>query len=236
MITNKTFVTWDGKYVSNLIFNILEGLSQGTVNSTPLFNIYNSKVLNIDGLNSNNNTHSIAFADDLVIYVVDRDPAIVNEKLLTLSSNVNKFYLNWNLKTNPKKCESIVFHQPLRFIGNKKRENIKNFQINLVTDNNVHQIENKKSVRYLGVQLDYLMRMNQHIELQLNKAKIAFKAYCRLFMSKNVDPRAKVICYLLLVRPIATYGSPIWWNMSASMAEKLRRFERSCLRTCMHIL
>ena len=71
MISNNTFVTWDGKVIATLLFKILEGLSQGKVNSPLLFNIYNCKVLNVAGLNTNNSTYSIAFADDLVIYVAD---------------------------------------------------------------------------------------------------------------------------------------------------------------------
>ena len=234
MISNKSFVTWDGKLISSLVFKILEGLSQGTINSPILFNIYNSKVLNIAKLNSNNNTYSIAFADDLVVYVADRDPTIVNENLQKLTTRINNYYLHWNLKINPGKCETIVFHQPLRFLSPKKREIIRNFQINFVFDNNTYAVDNKKSVKYLGMQLDYLLRMNNHIDLQLKKASDAFKKCCRLFLCKNIENRAKVICYLLLIRPILTYGAPIWWNMSASMAEKLRRFERSCLRTCLH--
>ena len=233
-ITNKTFVTWDGKNISTLLFKILEGLSQGTVNSPTLFNIYNNKILNIAGLNKNNNTYSIAFADDLVIYVADQDPAVVNEKLQSLVTSVNNYYLNWNLKSNPQKCEIIIFHKPLRFLAPSKRVKIKNFQINLVLNNKTHKIEVKKSVRYLGVQLDYLIRMNNHIEIQLKKASDSFKKYCRLFMCKYLEARAKIICYLLLIRPIITYGAPIWWNMSASMAEKLRLFERSCIRTCLN--
>ena len=30
-----------------------------------------------------------------------------------------------------------------------------------------------------------------------------------------------------------TYGCPIWYNMSASLMEKIRRFERKCIRACL---
>lgn len=35
---------------------------------------------------------------------------------------------------------------------------------------------------------------------------------------------------MLLIRPIITYACPIWWNLGAAQAEKIRKFERSCLR------
>ncbi|XP_076388847.1 uncharacterized protein LOC143264617 [Megachile rotundata] len=37
----------------------------------------------------------------------------------------------------------------------------------------------------------------------------------------------------LLVRPILSYGCPIWSDISAGTMEKLRTFERKCLRVCL---
>ncbi|XP_076221690.1 uncharacterized protein LOC143176940 [Nomia melanderi] len=37
----------------------------------------------------------------------------------------------------------------------------------------------------------------------------------------------------LLIRPILTYGCPIWYNISAGTMEQLRVFERKCLRACL---
>lgn len=35
-----------------------------------------------------------------------------------------------------------------------------------------------------------------------------------------------------MIRPIITYGCPIWFNISPSVMEKIRAFERKCLRAC----
>ena len=40
---------------------------------------------------------------------------------------------------------------------------------------------------------------------------------------------------MLLIRPIITYGVPIWWNTNAATMEKFRRFERSCLRAALNL-
>ena len=40
---------------------------------------------------------------------------------------------------------------------------------------------------------------------------------------------------MLLVRPIITYAAPIWWNISASSMEKIRKFERNCLRAALQM-
>lgn len=36
-----------------------------------------------------------------------------------------------------------------------------------------------------------------------------------------------------MIRPIITYACPIWFNISADMMERLRVFERRCLRACL---
>ena len=40
---------------------------------------------------------------------------------------------------------------------------------------------------------------------------------------------------MLLIRPIITYAAPIWWNSGAATIEKIRKFERSCIRASLHV-
>ena len=75
----------------------------------------------------------------------------------------------WNLKTNPSKCETIVFHRPRNTMSINKSNDIKNIQIKIKINNNIHTIEHKKVVRYLGVMIDSLLRLNIHITTQLKK-------------------------------------------------------------------
>ncbi|KAL7292265.1 hypothetical protein TKK_0013878 [Trichogramma kaykai] len=77
--------------------------------------------------------------------------------------------------------------------------------------------------------------MHNHIDTQLKKAQTAFRALSNLFHNKYLNHKAKIICYLLLIRPTITYASPIWWNCSASTMEKIRKFERACLRSSLHM-
>ncbi|OXU25214.1 hypothetical protein TSAR_003005 [Trichomalopsis sarcophagae] len=205
---------------------IIEGLMQGTVNSSELFNIYTYNIPIMFDQNSPNDPtiHSVAFADDFIVLIADRRPSIVQERLEAI-----------NLRINPSKCETILFRfRPLRFLNNNIRKEIKNFQIS-ITSNGNHIITHKKNVRYLGVQINYLLRLNAHVYNQLNKAKNTFRANSKIFFNKNLSARVKMICYLLLIRPIITYASPGWWNVSASVMEKIRKFERSCLRASLHV-
>ncbi|CAD6236622.1 GSCOCG00012474001-RA-CDS, partial [Cotesia congregata] len=93
-------------------------------------------------------------------------------------------------------------------------------------------VPRKTTVRYLGVHLDYTLKNKDHLDTQLKAASNAFKSNSRIFYSKYLSVKAKIICYQLLVRPILTYAAPIWWNSNPTTMEKLRAFERRCLRAC----
>lgn len=237
LIKNNAFVVSDGNSISPIAREILEGLMQGRVSSPRLFNTFTKKVLLLfkQRIRLPIPSHVAAYADDLINYCADKNPAVVQDNLQIMLNETNNYYREWNLRINPSKCETILFHRPLRFINSNRRELIHNFKIKLNDpDNNIdHPIAHKKVVRYLGVQLDYLLRFNEHVTTQLAKAREAFNKLIRLFLNNNIQSSAKVIAYVLMVRPIITYAAPIWWNLSASTMEKLRAFERSCLRTAL---
>ena len=160
MITGRSFVIWDGKRISQMVFLLLEGLGQGIVSSPPLFNIYTKEVLKFKierSITKNNSLRieRLAFADDLIVYVIGEDPAQICEALERIVKVINEYYLLRNLKINPSKCETIVFHEPLRFLTPSTREKIKKFKITIRLDNVEHLVQHKNVVKYLGVKLDY---------------------------------------------------------------------------------
>lgn len=124
-----------------------------------------------------------------------------------------------------------MFRQNLVYANKNIRRNYKTF---CIKDGN-EVIPHKDCVRYLGVYLDEKIKFNKHIETQLMKAKRAFFQHKRLFYSKILNAKIKIICYLLLIRPIIAYGCPVWYNLSASQMEKARQFERKCLRVCLRM-
>ncbi|CAB0040078.1 unnamed protein product [Trichogramma brassicae] len=236
MLSNRDFVIWNGSITSDFTFNITEGLMQGTVNSPILFNIFTHGVCNLAGLNQGDGTYSLAFADDYVLLVADKDPQIIERKIQHLATEINKYYTNWNLKINPDKCELIIFHRPLNQIAAQKRTAIKNINITMKQNNIEHKIPRKKIVKYLGVHFDYLPSQNaQSYRHPIEKSPNRIQSAIEPLFNKYLNHKAKIICYLLLIRPIITYASPIWWNCSASTMEKIRKFERVCLRSSLHM-
>ena len=92
--------------------------------------------------------------------------------------------------------------------------------------NPTNEVPQKKVVHYLDVHLDFKLNYNEHVKLQIDQAQKVFIANKRIFYSKNLDKKVKLLllhvtCYKLLLRPILIYGCPIWFNISASTMEKI---------------
>lgn len=228
MIGERSFFVDNGSAYSNE-FAMKEGLQQGTVNSPLLFNIYISDLMYIFNINKDKMKSALAFADDLIIYASGRNCSLIQKNLQNLFEKIYDYYNTWKLKINLDKCETILFRPTLRKTTNSFKKNYKNFKIEI----NNKTIPHKNQVKYLGINFDDRLHFNKHVEIQQQKARAAFMIHKNLFYNKYLDPKVKLLCYQLLVRPIITYGCSIWFNQSASVMERLRAFERSCLRACL---
>ncbi|CAG5106456.1 Similar to pol: RNA-directed DNA polymerase from mobile element jockey (Drosophila melanogaster), partial [Cotesia congregata] len=228
MLTGNYFYTWDGLSLSTEKFSILEGLQQGRVLSPILFNIFDSFTNDATKLEENG-VHSISFADDRVIYIADPNVDIMKAKLQDRVNKINDHYLRWNLKINGLKSEIIFFRRPCKQIKVSQYNRIKAAKITITDHLGLKtDIPVKKTVKYLGVTFDHLLHMTNHHKAQLEKAKKAIKINSRIFYNRNLSPKAKLICYQLLIRPLITYAAPILWNMNHTVM----RLERSALRSC----
>ncbi|XP_046734973.1 uncharacterized protein LOC124404685 [Diprion similis] len=232
MLHDKYFHVCDGSNTSSIKFAIADGLQQGTVNSPILFNIFNSDILTLFDLNKVASKKAIAFADDLVVYISGNKPSELKVQLQELSIKLIDYYNTWKLKINTSKCETILFRPNLKFANRDTKKNWRNFSIS-DGRNGGHAVPHKNIVKYLGINIDFQLKFNLHVNAQLARAQKAFNSANRLFYCKYLDKRIKILCYLLLIRPIITYGCPIWFNLSAGTMDKIRVFERKCIRACL---
>ena len=175
------------------------------------------------------------FADDIVVYLAGNRINNVRNGLEEAVEKITRYFITWNLRINPSKCETILFRKPLAKLSSKVKAGSKDFSITALVPGTNERITvpHKKVVRYLGVQIDYLLRGNRHADIQLEKANRAYLANSRAFRNKYLSPKAKTILYMLLVRPIITYAAPIWWNFNHTTGEKMRSLQRKCLRACL---
>ncbi len=74
LTTNRKFKTWNGDNFSTQMFDIVEGLMQGTVTSPILFIIFMYMIPMLFDLNKDNDTYSAAFVDDFIFLVAGKHP------------------------------------------------------------------------------------------------------------------------------------------------------------------
>lgn len=227
LLYNREFKMTNGKITTEKSFKWENGLQQGTILAPILYNIYTSQLIKSKHINSQT-CQSIAYADDMIIYSPGSNINIIKQKLQASFNRVNDILLKWKITINKNKCETILFRKPLNFANKDIRKNWKNLNIQL--DDTI--IEQKIMVKYLGIKIDHFLYFNKHIAIQLNVAKGAYGTLGKLFHGKYLNQNVKLLCYKSLIRPIITYGAPIWFNINASNMEKLRIFERKCIRAC----
>ena len=162
--------------------------------------------------------------DDLIIHVTGRKTETIRKELQELFNKISDYYYTWKLKVNGSKCETILFRPKTSKIGPTEREHYKKFHLKEKA-NEGDLIPHKNCVKYLGVNRDEKLNYKQHIEIQLCKASKAFWKTKRLFYSRHLNSNVKIMCYQTLIRPIITYGCPIWYNIPTSVMEKIRIFE-----------
>ncbi|KAI4480017.1 hypothetical protein M0802_014301 [Mischocyttarus mexicanus] len=144
-----------------------------------------------------------------------------------------KYIVNYTIIFNNAINYSYYPSRPVKHIKAAQHKKIMEATLT-VSDHNYRAvaIPHKKTVKYLGVTLDHLLRLNKHHCIQLNKARLAIKANSRIFYNSNLEAKAKIICYQLLIRPLLTYAAPVLWNTGSTVMEKYRRLERAVLRSC----
>lgn len=95
-----------------------------------------------------------------------------------------------------------------------------------------------KCVRFLGVHFQRNNRINRHLDIRLEKARRARGKIQRLLQNRHIPIGTKVAIYKQYLRPVLTYGSPVWCrqpSITSHQMERLRRFERSCSRLAANI-
>lgn len=173
----------------------------------------------------------LQYADDILVYLscknLLRGQDFINDYLNTIQDHLAK----WKIKLNPKKIEAIVFKGT-----NKQHSNGVNRSHKLVMINvGGHPIALQNEIKYLGIIFSKRPTFSKHVTHTLTKATKAYHGIKHILKRVNkLDTKIKLLCYKQLIRPIIAYGFPAWAGISAHQMERLRVFERKCLRACIN--
>lgn len=233
MLRGKKFLVINGKGDASSIFELKDGLQQGAVNSPILFNIFIYDLLTLFGINDNPKIKGIAFADDIIIYMSNPDLETLRIGLEKLFRNVLNYFHTWKLKCNVEKCETILFRPKMSEVKTKYLKVWRDF--NIKPEEEKEPLNHKTCVKYLGTMIDEQLKFTTQFKNMISKARATFFSNSKLFYSKMLNKKVKLLCYILLVRPHYTYACQNWFNLSAVQMEKIRVFERQCLRVCLNL-
>lgn len=111
------------------------------------------------------------------------------DKLQGIFERIHSYYHSWKLNINITKCETILFRPSLLSAANRDLKRFyKTFTIRESLPNG-QPIPHKKYLKYLGIHIDEKLKFNNHIDIQLTKARKAFLIHKRLFHSKYLHQK-----------------------------------------------
>ena len=213
-ISERSFRVRCGNRLSSSRF-LPAGLPQGSVLSPVLFNVYIADFKLVKNINF------AQYADDSAVILEGKssNKIIKNMRLALLSAK--KYFHKWKIKINETKTQAIIF--PF----NKSPKRIPTVPLMF----NGHRIELSHTIKYLGLSLDKKLTFKQHL---LNAAEKALKCSrslcCILNRKSHLNTKNKLILYKTCIRPILTYGSPIWISCAKTHKSKIQRVQNKILK------
>jgi len=183
------------------------GVPQGSVLGPLLFLLYINDIVDM----FTDNVAIKLFADDIKIYMeIDNTSQAVRFQD-SINSIVN-WAETWQLKLSYSKC------QHLRVSLRKT-----NFPSTYLLCGNV--LPSVQECRDLGVSVDHTLCFTGHICNIVAKAKQRSSQILRFFLSK--DPEVLTKAFVVYVRPILEYSSPVWSPSTVTWINKLESVQRS---------
>ena len=135
---------------------------------------------------------------------------------------------NWKIFLNPSKTEFTIFTKSTKMIE-KMNNGIVKFEN--------HTFKWSPVVKYLGIYLDTKLLFKNHIEKSIKKANgICFSSYyCLLNRKSPVSLDSKLRIYKSCIRPLMTYGCPVFANAAKCHINKMQLLQNKILRMILNV-
>ena len=197
---------------------VTRGCPQGGVLSPLMWDLVVDALLEI--LNRNG-FYTQGYADDITILIRGKFNGTISDRMNLALKLVQNWCERVELRVNPAKTIVVPFTRKTKL--EDLRPPTLSGQVIRFSD----------EVKYLGVILDKRLTWNNHLERQINRAKMSLWT-CRGLAGKKwgLNPKMMYWLYVTMVRPIITYGAIVWWNKLDQITAciKLERLQRmACL-------
>ncbi|GFT09364.1 probable RNA-directed DNA polymerase from transposon BS [Trichonephila clavipes] len=202
-LVNRTFKVRVNNTLS-LPHNVNTGVTQGSLLGPVHFNIY------LNDIPSHPHTMLNLYVDDTAILATFK-----NHKSITSALKNTWHYFNqWKIKINVYKTVAVLFTKRLK----------------PVTPPTLYStpLQWSKNTKYLGLILDKNLTCKHHILHSHDKFRNALRSiYPLICRNSKMDMFNKVLLYTAVLRPILSYGCPVWGYAAKSNVKILETAQNS---------
>ncbi|KAI4474640.1 hypothetical protein M0804_014746 [Polistes exclamans] len=191
---------------------IKAGVPQGSILGPIRYTLYTADIP------INDNCTVLTFADDTAMFTVNKDPQQAVQLLQNQINSLEDWLYNRKIKVNCTKCKHITF--------TLRRGTVPKIQLYNT------EVPQTSTVKYLGLHLDSKLTWKKHISAKIEQIRIKRKQMAWLTGKKSkLSIKNKLLIYKTIIKPIWTYGLPLWGIAAKSHITKLEAQQSITLRT-----
>ncbi|GFX24322.1 RNA-directed DNA polymerase from mobile element jockey [Trichonephila clavipes] len=167
------------------------GVAQGSLLGPLLFNLY------INDIPEYTLTKLNMFADDTAVQTTFKRITSVTYALNKHLKLLQKYYDRWKISINVEKSAAVLFTKKRKIPPPPTMYNT--------------TIPWSQSTKYLGITFDKNLTWKTHIQHTRRKfRKIMFKLFPLIDRNSELSRNNKVLLFTAVMRPILSYGCPVW--------------------------
>ena len=190
-------------------FTVLNGTPQGSPLSPIISAVYTTPLLRITERWDPGSGSAKLYVDDGGIITAGATYRSAIQKTAMHYEEVTDWLRRCGLRTNPEKCELIVFHNS-RWSPNLKG-NLPSYIGLRDATHGVITVRHSSLVRYLGIFFHESLNWSHHVKIMANRACSTIRALHILGNSvRGLDFANWRRVYHAIVLPVLTYGAPLW--------------------------
>ena len=160
------------------------------------------------------------FADDFALFYRSQSSQLLQSKLQASLNILIKWCERLKSKINPAKTKYILFRNP-----SKK-------QTSLSLNINRRQIEEAKTIKFLGITMTPRLNWSEHCKNVVTRANERIFQLWRL-SNFNIEQESLLLLYKTWIGPLFLYANACWLNQSQTIIYIMQKAQNSALRICL---